>query len=133
MRFSVHLPTCTEGLVHPVPFAAPADFVRLDQAAEQLGYDGVWGNDHITAAPYVRQHWSFIEQRLPPFQRRRLVSATIGLATAEARREVEEFFRAHPVEGAERTLQQALEQLDLLVAFRARAAPRLHQWLAARK
>ena len=29
MRYSVQLPTCTEGLVNPIPFAAPADFVRL--------------------------------------------------------------------------------------------------------
>ena len=58
MRFSVQLPTCTEGLVNPVPFATPADFIRLAQAAERLGYDGVWGNDHITAAPYVRTHWA---------------------------------------------------------------------------
>jgi puromycin-sensitive aminopeptidase len=81
---------------------------------------------------YVRAHWDGVEQRLPPFPRRRLVSATSSLATAEGRREVEEFFREHPVEGAERTLQQTLEQLDLLVAFRERAVPRLHQWLAAR-
>ncbi len=58
MRFSVQLPTCTEGLVNPVPFAAPADFIRLAQAAERLGYDAVWGNDHITAAPYVRTKWA---------------------------------------------------------------------------
>jgi probable F420-dependent oxidoreductase len=58
VRFSVQLPTCTEGLVNPIPFAAPAELVRLAQAAERLGYDGVWGNDHVTAAPYVRQKWS---------------------------------------------------------------------------
>src|SRR5262245_7291525 len=58
VRFSVHLPTCTEGLVNPVPFATPDDFVRLAQAAERLGFDGVWGNDHITAAPYVRTRWN---------------------------------------------------------------------------
>jgi len=59
MRVSVQLPTCTEGLVNPIPFAgAPADFVRLAQTAERLGYDGVWGNDHVTAASYVREHWS---------------------------------------------------------------------------
>ena len=44
--------------MNPVPFATPADFIRLAQAAERLGYDGVWGNDHITAAPYVRTKWS---------------------------------------------------------------------------
>ncbi|TMQ22757.1 MAG: LLM class flavin-dependent oxidoreductase [Candidatus Rokuibacteriota bacterium] len=44
MRFSVQLPTCTEGLVNPIPFAAPADFVRLAEAAERLGYAGVSPN-----------------------------------------------------------------------------------------
>ena len=77
MRFSVHLPTCTEGLVHPVPFASPADFIRLARAAEQLGYDGVWGNDHITAAPYVRQHWS----EPPNFYEALVTLATVGAHT----------------------------------------------------
>ena len=58
MRVSIQLPTCTEGLVNPVPFATPADVIRLARAAERLGYDGVWGNDHITAAPYVKAKWS---------------------------------------------------------------------------
>jgi probable F420-dependent oxidoreductase len=57
VRVSVQLPTCTEGLVNPVPFATPADFIRLARTAEELGYDGVWGNDHITAAAYVRAKW----------------------------------------------------------------------------
>ena len=77
MKFSIHLPTCTEGLVHPVPFAAPADFVRLAQAAERLGYDGVWGNDHITAAPYVRQHSS----DPPNFYEVLVTLATVGAHT----------------------------------------------------
>ncbi len=81
---------------------------------------------------FVRARWAAVEQRLPPWPRRRLIAAAASLGTAEARREVEAFFREHPVDGAERTLQQTLEQLDLLVAFRARAVPRLQAWLAAR-
>lgn len=77
MRFSVQLPTCTEGLVNPVPFAAPADFVRLAQAAERLGYDGVWGNDHITAAPYVRTKWP----EPPNFYEVLVTLATVGAHT----------------------------------------------------
>jgi probable F420-dependent oxidoreductase len=77
MRFSVQLPTCTEGLVNPIPFAAPADFIRLAQAAERLGYDGVWGNDHITAAPYVRTHWG-----VPPnFYEALVTLAVVGAHT----------------------------------------------------
>jgi len=77
MRFSVQLPTCTEGLVNPVPFAAPEDFVRLAQGAERLGYAGVWGNDHITAAPYVRQKWS----NPPNFYEVLVTLATVGAHT----------------------------------------------------
>ena len=78
MRVSVQLPTCTEGLVNPIPFAAaPGDFIRLAQEAERFGYDGVWGNDHITAAPYVRQHWS----APPNFYEVLVALATVGAHT----------------------------------------------------
>jgi probable F420-dependent oxidoreductase len=77
MRFSVQLPTCTEGLVNPIPFATPADFVRLAQAAERMGYDGVWGNDHVTAAPYVRAKWS----DPPNFYEVLVTLATVGAHT----------------------------------------------------
>jgi probable F420-dependent oxidoreductase len=77
MRFSVQLPTCTEGLVNPVAFAAPPDFARLAQAAERLGYDGVWGNDHVTAAQYVREKWS----DPPNFYEVLVTLATVGAVT----------------------------------------------------
>jgi probable F420-dependent oxidoreductase len=79
VRVSVQLPTCTEGLVNPIPFAAaPADFIRLAQEAERLGYDGVWGNDHVTAAPYVREHWS----AAPNFYEVLVTLATVGAHTS---------------------------------------------------
>jgi probable F420-dependent oxidoreductase len=81
MRFSVHLPTCTEGLVNPIPFAEPADFVRIAREAERLGYDAVWGNDHVTAAPYVRAKW----QEPPNFYEVFVTLATVGAHTARIR------------------------------------------------
>ena len=81
MRFSIQLPTCTEGLVNPIPFARPEDFVRLAQAAERLGYDAVWGNDHITAAPYVRTKWS----EPPNFYEVLITLATVGAHTRRVR------------------------------------------------
>lgn len=77
MRFSIQLPTCTEGLVNPVPFATPADLIRLAQQAEALGYDAVWGNDHITAVPYVRAEWS----DPPNFYEVFVTLATVGAHT----------------------------------------------------
>lgn len=55
MKFSVCLPTGFEGVMHPIPFVRPEDFVRLGRACERLGYDSAWGNDHITTQNYVRQ------------------------------------------------------------------------------
>ena len=63
--------------MNPVPFATPADFIRLAQAAERLGFDGVWGNDHITAAPYVRAKWS----DPPNFYEVLVTLATVGAHT----------------------------------------------------
>ena len=58
IRFSVGLPTGMEGLMYPVPFATPAQIVEIAQYAEYLGYDSVWGNDHMTTQAYVRSEFS---------------------------------------------------------------------------
>ncbi|MBI4495128.1 MAG: M1 family metallopeptidase [Chloroflexi bacterium] len=71
---------------------------------------------------FIQQCWDELVRRLPPLMVRRVIQATVNLGTAQARQEVEAFFTRHPVEATERTLRQALEELDLLVAFRARAA-----------
>lgn len=55
MKFSVCLATGYEGLAYPIPFCEPKDLVRTGVLCEQLGYDAVWGNDHITTQHYVRQ------------------------------------------------------------------------------
>ncbi|HEY7675539.1 MAG TPA: TIGR03619 family F420-dependent LLM class oxidoreductase [Candidatus Methylomirabilis sp.] len=77
----MQLPTCTEGLVNPIPFAVPADLIRLAQVAERLGYAAVWGNDHITAAPYVRTKWS----DPPNFYEVLVTLATVGAHTRRVR------------------------------------------------
>jgi probable F420-dependent oxidoreductase len=58
MKFSVCLPTGYEGLVYPVNFCEPQEIVQMGQLCEKLGYDSVWGNDHITAPRYVHQHFA---------------------------------------------------------------------------
>lgn len=57
MRFGVALPTCTEGMLYPIPFAAPEDVVHVAVEAERLGYYAVMGNDHLTTQAYVRKRW----------------------------------------------------------------------------
>ena len=55
MKFGVAIPTCTEGLLYPIPFASAGDILRVALAAERLGYHEVMGNDHRTTQAYVRQ------------------------------------------------------------------------------
>ncbi len=41
--------------MYPIPFASPAQIVQIAQHAEALGFDSVWGNDHMTTQSYVRK------------------------------------------------------------------------------
>ena len=81
MKFSIQLPTCTEGLVNPVPFVAPEEFVRMAQEAERLGYDAIWGNDHVTPASYAKRKWP----EPPNFYEVLVTLATVGARTTRIR------------------------------------------------
>ena len=43
--------------MYPVPFARPEDVVPTAQLAERVGFDSVWGNDHMTTQRYVQREW----------------------------------------------------------------------------
>ena len=54
LEFGVGIPTGTEGLMYPIPFVEDIrDNIRIAEKAEELGYDSVWGNDHIATQQYV--------------------------------------------------------------------------------
>jgi probable F420-dependent oxidoreductase len=56
-RFGLGVPTGTEGMMYPVPYADIEKAVELAIAAEELGFDSVWGNDHISTQQYVRDEF----------------------------------------------------------------------------
>ncbi|NED94748.1 LLM class flavin-dependent oxidoreductase [Phytoactinopolyspora alkaliphila] len=56
-RFGIGVPTATEGMMYPVPFASAQQAVELAVVAEELGYDSVWGNDHLSTQAYVREEF----------------------------------------------------------------------------
>jgi probable F420-dependent oxidoreductase len=58
MRFGVHIPTCIEGMMYPVPFAKPSDILPTAVLCEDLGFDSVWGNDHMTTQRYVQREFA---------------------------------------------------------------------------
>jgi probable F420-dependent oxidoreductase len=85
MKFGIALPSCTEGLCYPVPFTSPGVLTRIAVAAEQLGYDSVWCNDHLTTQRYVRQRWTQPPSYYDPFVALSFVAAatsTVRLGTS---------------------------------------------------
>jgi len=57
MRFGVAMPTATEGMMYPIPYADIEQAVELAVAADRMGYDSVWGNDHVSTQAYVRSEF----------------------------------------------------------------------------
>lgn len=82
MKFSVCLATGYEGLAYPIPFCEPQDLIRTAQLCESFGYDGVWGNDHLTTQDYVRE----IYPDTPPnFYEPLITMAMVAQATTNLR------------------------------------------------
>ncbi len=78
MKFSVCLSTGFEGVMYPISFAGPRDFIAQAQLCERLGYDSVWGNDHITTQNYVRE---LFPGHPPNFYEPMIVLSSIATAT----------------------------------------------------
>jgi probable F420-dependent oxidoreductase len=45
-------------MMYPVPFAKPSDILPTALLCEELGFDSVWGNDHMTTQRYVQQEFA---------------------------------------------------------------------------
>ncbi len=87
IRFGLGVPTATEGMMYPVPYASAAQAVELAVMAERLGFDSVWGNDHMSTQAYVRREFPDPPRFWDPFAYLSFVAArttTLRLATAVA-------------------------------------------------
>ena len=85
MRFGLGVPTGTEGLMYPVPYADIEQAVELAVRAEELGFESVWGNDHVTTQRYVREEFADPPRYYDPFAYLSYLAAVtkrIRLATA---------------------------------------------------
>lgn len=85
MRFGLAVPTGTEGMMYPVPYADPEAAVALAVEAERLGFDSVWGNDHVSTQAYVRAEFPDPPRFYDPYVYLSFVAGqttTLGLATA---------------------------------------------------
>lgn len=85
MKFGLGVPTGTEGMMYPVPYADPVQAVELAVEAERLGFDSVWGNDHISTQRYVRDEFDDPPRFYDPMSYMSYVAArttTLRLASA---------------------------------------------------
>ncbi len=87
MRFSIAIPSCMEGLIYPYPFASPGQIIQISREAEDMGYEAVWPNDHITTQHYVARMWPKPPRFYEPFVLLSFIAAetkTLKLATGVA-------------------------------------------------
>ena len=85
MRFGFGVPTGTEGMMYPVPYADIDQAVQLAVEAERLGFDSVWGNDHVSTQAYVRAEFADPPRFYDPYLYLAYVAGqttTLGLGTA---------------------------------------------------
>ncbi len=54
MKFGISIPTCREGKGATPGTIRPEDLIRLARAADKLGFDCAWANDHLTPSRGVR-------------------------------------------------------------------------------
>jgi len=101
-----------------------ADFiigrVMRSPQGEKLGWD------------FVRSRWGATDKKSGAFggsSAGGLVASTGSFCDPAMRDEVKQFFSEHPVPAAERTLKQALEQIDYCIDIKGRQSPQLASWL----
>jgi len=112
-------------------FAISPD-VRTQDTATLIG--GLFGRppSREAAWAFVRENWDNLTRRLGIFQSIPRIAGAVGaFCERQKHAEVEQFFKEHPVPGAERTLRQAFELIDSCVVLKERQAPAASAWLAS--
>ncbi len=92
--------------------------------------------------PFARDAaWTFVKRHFAQLRERYqggsvsllghiLEGSVTGFKTREGLKDAEKFFRAHPVEGTERTLKQALEIIRSNIRWREKAADDVASWVS---
>jgi aminopeptidase N len=79
---------------------------------------------------FVKNNWSELQKKFTPWGGASLVASTGAMCDARQREDVQQFFTAHPVPASERSLNQALERIDMCVELRTLQSRNLAAWLS---
>ena len=78
---------------------------------------------------FMKKHWEDMDRLFPKNGLRRMCGGIVGLATPELQQEVQEFFTSKRIDLGGKTLQQYLEHLEIVVAFRQQALGAVRDYL----
>ncbi len=79
---------------------------------------------------FTKAQWPTLVQKLGTFQGiPSIISALGSMCSAEKAAEVRQFFASHPVPSSERTLQQAIERIEVCAALARRQSAPMSAWL----
>jgi aminopeptidase N len=88
---------------------------------------------HDVAWTGVSRRWADLQKKVGPFLGGPALVGPLGtFCSTQKASEIRAFFAAHPIPEAQRTLQQALESIEVCAAVRAAQAPVLAEWLKTR-
>lgn len=85
IQFGLGIATGTEGLMYPIPYSSAREVVELSVLAEQLGFDSVWGNDHVQTQDYVYKEFGEYPRYYSPLMELAAIAehtTTLQLCTA---------------------------------------------------
>lgn len=80
---------------------------------------------------FVKKHWDEMDRLFPRNGLRRMCGGIVGLTTPELQQDVQDFFTSRKIDLGGKTLQQYLEQLQVVVAFREQALEHLRHYLGS--
>src|SRR5262249_8094842 len=107
--------------------------LRSQDTARYLARFFANGAARDRALAFVVARWTTLAPKLTIFGADTvLVQSISAFCDARTRDEIRQFFTAHPLPAAARTLQQTLEQIDNCSALRASDTPDVEAWLNAR-
>jgi len=105
--------------------------VRNQDAVNQIAIALSIDENRDQAWEYIRDNWNRVQGQFTTGMGARLISATGGFCTVEARDEVRNFYATHKVPSSDKSLTHAIEHIDGCIELRALQEPNLKQWLAA--
>ncbi len=78
---------------------------------------------------YIQANWPTVQAQFTAASGRSVVGAAGEFCSVESREQVQQFFTAHPVPNADRSLRNALEKIDACIRLHDKQQPLFAEWL----